>query len=116
MISLALEREGFSVVSAGSASEAIALTRTLPGDLDLLVSDVDMPGMNGVALAETLRATSPDLPVILISGGCEPACVGPQRSRFLPKPFTLGALTEIAHSLVDAPDPAERRLSQAGQS
>jgi two-component system, cell cycle sensor histidine kinase and response regulator CckA len=107
MIALALESEGFSVLSAGSGSEAIAIAKTCRTKVDLLISDIEMPGMSGADLVDALRAITPDLPVILMSGGIEPVGFGSQRSRFLHKPFSMAALAQIARSLV-GPDSADQ--------
>jgi len=63
-----LELEGYRVLTAPSGQEALALFRTLDGQLDLLVSDVMMPGIDGWELAATLRLSLPDLPIVLSSG------------------------------------------------
>ena len=63
-----LEREGFLVRPATSASEAIDLMRDDGDNVAVVLSDVIMPGMSGVALIAKLRATRPDLPAVLMSG------------------------------------------------
>jgi len=62
-----LERSGHDVVSAGDADGALELLeREL---VDLVVSDVVMPGLTGVELLNVLRDRHPDLPVVLMTGG-----------------------------------------------
>jgi two-component system cell cycle sensor histidine kinase/response regulator CckA len=100
MVALVLEQDGISVLTAGSGADAIELSRSHHGEIDLLVSDVRMPQMDGCTLANQLQAENPDLPVLLISGYCEndPA----ERSRFplLPKPFSVTSLLQIVHGLL----------------
>jgi len=62
-----LERAGYSVVSAASAAHALELVGR--DSIDLVVSDVVMPGLTGVELLTELRSRKPDLPVLLMTGG-----------------------------------------------
>ncbi|MGI9113256.1 MAG: response regulator [Gaiellaceae bacterium] len=62
-----LERAGYSVVSAASAARALKLVGR--DSIDLVVSDVVMPGLTGVDLLTELRRRTPDLPVLLMTGG-----------------------------------------------
>jgi two-component system cell cycle sensor histidine kinase/response regulator CckA len=90
-----LRRAGFEVTTAPDALVAIR-TAAEAGPFDLLVSDVVMPGMNGLELARELRATRPDLRVLLISGYTEEAVgrVGPDGFELLSKPFTADELLD----------------------
>ena len=87
-----LERHGFKALAAGSGDEAVRLFENEKGEIDLLVTDVVMPGMQGPELALALRADRPGLPVLLMSGYTESldslrrATVDPATD-FLPKPF-----------------------------
>jgi two-component system cell cycle sensor histidine kinase/response regulator CckA len=101
MITKALEREGFSVLAAESGAKAIALSRSHPGDVDLLLSDVVIRDMDGATLARELRRGSPELPVILISDGIDPLSqVVARPARFLSKPFPISNLMQMARSLL----------------
>src|SRR5260370_36151839 len=73
LIGLALEHEGFHVLSAESGPDAISLSESHRGEIDLLLTDVTMPGMDRATLAGKLRAADPDMPVRLVSGYCEGA-------------------------------------------
>src|SRR5690349_1636408 len=102
MLAAVLENEGFSVLTASDASEALRIAHSRPGRLDLLLSDLDLPGMSGALLAQQLRAESPGLPVILMSGGWDPAVLGVSTPAcFLPKPFSMANLARMAHAMVD---------------
>jgi len=66
LVSTVLRRHGWSVLEAPDATAALALARTDPPDL--LVTDYDMPDASGVDLAERLRLSDEDLPVVVVSG------------------------------------------------
>jgi signal transduction histidine kinase/CheY-like chemotaxis protein len=63
-----LRRLGYHVMAAGSAEEAIRLFRGAEEEVDLLWTDIQMPGMNGIELAAELRRTRPNLGVLYVSG------------------------------------------------
>lgn len=63
-----LTRMGYRVLSAADADEAIALYREQGSSVHLLLSDIVMPGINGVELSRILRGMNPDLKVVFISG------------------------------------------------
>jgi len=107
-----MEAEGFSVVTASSGHEALHIAHSRAGRLDLLLTDFDMPGMDGAALARELRIDSPDLPVILMSGSFDPATARLSTPwRFLPKPFSLADLAQMAHALVGDNRPRTGQVS-----
>jgi CheY-like chemotaxis protein len=63
-----LELHGYHVLAAGSPGKAIGLAETYPGHIDLLITDVVMPEMNGSDLAKHLLASRPDLKRLFMSG------------------------------------------------
>ena len=63
-----LRRHGYHVLVAANGADALVTAARHPGPLHGVVTDVVMPGMNGVELATRLRATRPDLPILLMSG------------------------------------------------
>jgi two-component system cell cycle sensor histidine kinase/response regulator CckA len=91
----ALRRAGFEVLPAASAEEALELLEDPANRPIALVSDVVMPGMDGMALAAKLRERDPDLPVLLVSGYAEVALgrdLAAERLKLLPKPYGLSDL------------------------
>jgi CheY-like chemotaxis protein len=74
-------------------------------DIDLLVTDVIMPGMNGQQLADRLTVLRPGLPVIFTSAYTRGVLTDSADDRtvaFLDKPFTAAALTETIRSVLDS--------------
>jgi two-component system, cell cycle sensor histidine kinase and response regulator CckA len=63
-----LEREGFLVIEARDGAEALDLVRAGGSSVDVVVSDIVMPRVNGVELMQGLATSHPELPVILMSG------------------------------------------------
>jgi len=90
-----LEEEGYRVLEAAGANEAIEMARRHPEQIHLLVTDVVMPGMNGRALAESLVATRPELRVLYMSGYTDDVIahrgVLESGALVLEKPFTVQA-------------------------
>jgi len=68
LVQEALGREGYRIVSASGPTEALSIASGLGTELDLLISDVIMPGMNGRELFAELARRQPTLPVLYISG------------------------------------------------
>jgi len=95
MVGEMLAEAGYQVISAAEARQALRLLRSEP-DVDLLLSDVGLPGMNGRELADAAREINPQLPVLFITGYTERAAVRGEflgeRMALLPKPFSLHEL------------------------
>ncbi len=101
-----LERHGYRVLAAGDASEALAIATAHPASIDLLLTDVVLPGLSGPELAEQLRDTRSGLRVLFTSGYAETtsldlAALGPHA--YLAKPFTLDGLARKVREALDAP-------------
>jgi len=91
-----LASRGYNVLEAGNGLEAIEVLERRNGKIDLVVSDVVMPEMDGPTLFKELRKRSPDLKIIFVSGYAEEAFAKslPEGGQFafLAKPFTLKQL------------------------
>src|SRR5213592_2274486 len=103
-----LSAAGYRVLVAGGGRSAIEVYETAAGPVHLLLTDVMMPDLTGPVLAERLRASQPDLPVLFISGFHDADLV----QRFatskgftlLPKPFTIEALLRVVgEALTEVP-------------
>jgi CheY-like chemotaxis protein len=98
-----LRRENYELIVAESGPAAIAAVKGRP-TLDLLIADVMMPDMKGPELAERLRKTYPDLPVLFQTGFSDALFEGVQdlgdRSAFVEKPFTARGLLEAARMVM----------------
>ncbi|MDA8430623.1 MAG: PAS domain S-box protein [Geobacteraceae bacterium] len=94
-----LESNGFKVLEADSPSMALEIERSYSGAIDLLVTDVIMPGMNGMELFERLQERRPGLPVLYISGYTSDVVIHngtlEEEVSFLKKPFTAEQLVEM---------------------
>ena len=92
----ALTSRGYTVLEAGSGVEAMEVMDRQGGEVDLVVSDVVMPEMDGPTLLRELRKRRPEISVIFVSGYAEEAFrknLPPgEKFTFLPKPFTLKQL------------------------
>ena len=92
----ALGADGHSIVTAGDGSDALDRFKAAPAAFDLVVADVQMPGLDGIALVEMLLAARPGLKVILMSGLAGELTRAEQlRARgvkLLSKPYTIDAL------------------------
>ena len=82
-----LARAGFGVVGAGSAEEAIATVEREHRDIDVLVTDVVLPGMSGHGLVYVLARANPDLKVLYMSGQRDTARL--RRGQPVPEPWFL---------------------------
>lgn len=88
-----LEADGWTVVEAADGLEALELIESHPGRLDLVITDLNMPGATGRELAEVLSVFRPGLPVLGITGFLS-AVTHDRRLPILPKPFTAGSLLQ----------------------
>jgi two-component system, cell cycle sensor histidine kinase and response regulator CckA len=91
-----LRSRGYSVIEASNGVEALEALEEKESAVDLVVSDVVMPEMDGPTLLKTMRVKNPDLKIIFVSGYAEDAFEKSlpenQQFAFLPKPFTLSQL------------------------
>ena len=105
MLSELLEQEGYSVLVARSGEQALDMASDHAMDIDLLVTDMMMPGMDGPKLAACLRLSRDELPVLFISGYAYDT-VGENSlqedgAHFLQKPFTLKQLSKVIRQILD---------------
>ncbi|TKT76878.1 response regulator [Aquamicrobium sp. LC103] len=108
----ALSSRGYTVHEASSGVEALELFKELDGKVDIVVSDVVMPEMDGPTLLGELRKQQPDIKFIFVSGYAEDAFArnlpADAQFGFLPKPFSLKQLATVVKDMLDD-DQAEGR-------
>ncbi len=96
----ALTRHGYTVLIAENGEAALEILAREP-DIDLMISDVVMPTMDGPTTARAARASHPDLPILFISGYAEEQLrqsIDLDRVGFLAKPFSVQQLAEAARA------------------
>jgi CheY-like chemotaxis protein len=100
-----LGRLGYEVLAAANAEEALAAARGHPGSIDLLMTDVVMPGMDGRQLSERLLRERPLMKVLFTSGYTADVIldhgVAHHAAGFLSKPYTLGSLARKIRKIID---------------
>ena len=106
VIRRSLTREGYRVLVAEDGARALALAKSHGAGIDLLITDVVMPGLTGLELARQLLLERPNLAVLFISGftfeESVPETDLKARKAYLPKPFDTKVLTAKVHELLMA--------------
>ena len=103
MVEVLLKLEGYTVLTAGTPSDAIQFARDYPQDIHLLLTDAVMPEMNGRELSDRLIAIRPQLKRLFMSGYSQEANEAPaQNMYFIGKPFTKQALAAKVRAVLDA--------------
>lgn len=104
LVQRALGLDGHSVVVTQDGVEALDYLSANAARVDLLVSDVEMPQLDGVALAAKALALKPALAIVLMSGFSDQLdrakALGSKRVVFLGKPFTLEQIRQTARSVL----------------
>jgi PAS domain S-box-containing protein len=102
---LVLEMDGYTVLEAENGDQALAISKAAGGAIDVLLTDVVMPGLNGRQVADLLLARHPGLKVLYISGYADTAIITQQLtaagSAFLPKPFSPAELSQKIREVLD---------------
>ncbi|MCP4693590.1 MAG: response regulator, partial [Desulfobacterales bacterium] len=105
----ALEYYGYRVITASSGTEAVRIFNEFAGGIDLLLTDVVMPGFRGEAVAQNLRVKQPGLPIIFMSG--HPFDVAPrelektEHTSFIQKPFKPQTIARKVREMLDRNKP-----------
>jgi signal transduction histidine kinase len=104
MILKALTMQGYQVLATGNADQALEKARGHSGPIDLLLTDVIMPGMNGRALAEQVLRLRPGVRVLLMSGYAEPVVahkgILDAGLEFISKPFSPAQLNQRVRKIL----------------
>jgi CheY-like chemotaxis protein len=108
-----LERQGYTVREARNGLQALRLEQENPGPIDLLVTDVIMPEMDGRELAEQMLARRPDLRVLYVSGYTDNALLSggaeQEEPAFLQKPYSPNDLARKVREVLDSRLSSPRR-------
>ena len=103
-ISGLLRKHGYLVLSAGSAKEGLQLVRDHPKTIHLVITDVEMPSMNGQEMANRIRAVEPQLKVLFLSGHTRNSLLRKSflegREHFLRKPFEVPRFLSLVDELI----------------
>ena len=101
-----LSNKGYQVITAEDFDEAVEACQDHSGHIDLLMTDVVLPGASGPKLADRLAVTRPDMKVLFVSGYTADALVHGDLHRtdfaFLSKPFYLNTLARKIRSVLDS--------------
>ena len=97
----ALSRVGYSPIAASNGLKALETSRGFKGEIHLLLTDVIMPGLHGLTMAEEIIRERPLIRVLLMSGHMSI----PSRLPLLRKPFRLAELLEQVPKVIEAPPP-----------
>jgi two-component system cell cycle sensor histidine kinase/response regulator CckA len=106
IVSAVLRRQGYHVLETSSPSGACEIFERHAGEIDLLLTDVVMPEMNGPALAQRLVSMRPELRILFISGYADmttPPESGNPNVSFLSKPFQASVLSERVRQMLARP-------------
>jgi PAS domain S-box-containing protein len=101
LASLLLERSGYRLLVASSAEEALETARGYAGQIDLLLTDVVLPGLNGRRLADLLSPERPSMKVVFASGYFDERGILEPGSDFIQKPFNPETLARTIRRALD---------------
>ena len=98
-----LEHSGYEVVSAGDARQGLNAFASAKDRVELVITDVSMPGMDGPSMVRRMASLNPNVPVLFVSGSLDRNEVHSEdlpRFAFLAKPFTRDGLIETVGKML----------------
>lgn len=115
-ICAALQSLGYTILQAQNGMEAMTIIRTHNGPVDLLLTDMTMPGgLDGLDIAKEVLANFPCCPVIIMSGYSKvyPDSAHPMCSNFtfLAKPFSLATMLKVIRSSINGEERADAKIA-----
>ena len=102
IVAAMLRMQGYTVIAAKDGQEAVLLAKTHNGPVDLLLTDIIMPRMNGIEAAELIRAVRPDIRVIYMTGYAEQTISLGNNDALLEKPVSPPVLFAKIRELLEA--------------
>ncbi len=104
LVTILMQREGYFVLTAADGQEGLELSRKYPGAIDLVITDVQMPRLNGTDLCTHLLEERPGIKVIVMTGKDVSEIVSQNVNLpFLPKPFDGEELKAKVRAILAAP-------------
>jgi DNA-binding response OmpR family regulator len=104
VVTLLLQHDGYFVFSAADGQEGLELSRKYPGAIDLLITDMQMPRMNGTDLCGHLAEERPGIKVLVMSGKDIGEIIRQKANMpFLPKPFNAETLKAKVRTVLATP-------------
>jgi len=104
LVTLLLQHDGYFILSAADGHEGLELSRKYPGSIDLVITDVKMPRLNGTDLCAHLLEERPGIRVLIMSGADMSEIVSRNINMpFLPKPFDGEILKARVRAILGAP-------------
>lgn len=111
-----LSQKGYSVLDAADGITALEISRNYAGTIDLLITDIVMPRMGGIKLAEHIVRERPEIGLIFVTGYATDKYVIPKqragRTTTIEKPYGTGALLHIVRRMLDEMKSLQPTLSQ----
>jgi CheY-like chemotaxis protein len=101
-VTIVLRQRGYHVLTASNGVEGLMVYSSYRVKVDLVLTDVQMPGMNGIEMAKRLHALNPNLKILLMSGYVPDGVEVPQGLRLLDKPFLPNQLMEAVQEMLAA--------------
>ena len=103
LVRLMLSKEGYSVLTANDAQEALEICAKFKDPIHLLLTDVTMPGMNGLELAESILKKRSEIKIMIMSGATGETIPNENTPyAFLPKPFVSPMLVRCVQRLLNS--------------
>jgi len=106
IVTQSLSKSGYKVLAASSGQEALTLCKEHRGDIHLMLTDMVMPGLNGLQLTDELRKTHPDAAILYMSAYAEDVAYKrgliPSDLPFIQKPFKNDSLLRKVREVLDA--------------
>jgi DNA-binding response OmpR family regulator len=104
LVTLLMQRDGYSVLSAADGHEGLEISRQYPGRIDLVITDQEMPRLKGTSLCAHLLEERPGIKVLVMSGADTHEIVSQNANLpFLPKPFDGQILRARVQAMIFPP-------------